>query len=102
MHANGTKRRHGRKIALVVFDTSHIQKKKWGLGCEDGVQWKSTCQSGLKDVLIRASKSGDISGSSAHIKPNQLQLLSIIAMPLGGEGIAHVAPSRARQNCPVP
>ena len=52
-------------------------------------------------MLIRASKSGDISGGSTHIKPNQLQLLSIVAVPLGGEGIAHIAPSRAGQNCPV-
>jgi len=53
-------------------------------------------------MLIRTSKSGDISGGSTHIKPDQLQLLSIVAVPLGGEGIAHVAPSRAGQNCPVP
>lgn len=99
-HANG---RHGNNIAHVGTVTSHKQKKEVGLGCEEMcVQRKLTCQSGLKDMLIRARKSGDISGGSTHVKANQLQLLSIVAMPLGGEGIAHVASSRARQNCPVP
>ena len=52
-------------------------------------------------MLIRASKSGDISGGAAHVKPNQLQLVRVVALPLGGEGIAHIAPSRAGQDSPV-
>ena len=60
-----------------------------------------TCQGGLKDMLIRASKSGDIRGGAAHIEPYQLQLVRVVALPFCGEGIAHVAPSRAGQDSPM-
>ena len=61
-----------------------------------------TSKGALKNMLVASSKPGDIRGGAPHVKANQLQLLGIIAMPLGGESITHIAPSRARQNCPMP
>ena len=58
---------------------------------------EQTCSGALKDVLVGPGKARDISRGAPHVEANHLQFGRLLALPLGGQRVAHIPDGR--QSC---